>query len=98
MSCAAPWRIKARRGPRVPSATRTRRQRLSSAAVAENLLEGLDAPQAFIGVSHGDALKALRGSAKRIEAVYSLPYVHHATLEPMTATARWTPERVEVLW
>jgi len=69
---------------------------LSSEAIFEQLKEGLEAPQAFIGTAHGDALKAIRGAAKRIEAVYSMPFAHQATLEPMTATARWTPERVEV--
>lgn len=71
-------------------------EKLDSAGIAANLKEGLDAAQGFIGTTHGDALKALRGSAKRVEAVYSLPYLHHATLEPMTATALWTPDRVEV--
>ena len=34
--------------------------------------------------------------ARKIEAVYSYPYQNHATMEPMNATARWTPERCEV--
>ena len=69
--------------------------RLSSAAIAETLKEGLENREAFIGTTHGDALKAI-GGAKRIEAVYRLPFLHHATLEPMNATALWTKDRVEV--
>ena len=33
---------------------------------------------------------------KTVEAVYAYPYQNHATMEPMNATAVWTPERCEV--
>ena len=69
---------------------------VTSASIAEFLKEGLEVPAAFIGTTHGDALKAIAGSAKRVEAAYQLPFLHHATLEPMNATARWSPDRVEV--
>ncbi len=68
---------------------------LSSESIAESLKEGLDTRDAFIGTTHGDALKAI-ASSKRTDAIYSMPFLHHATLEPMNATALWTPERVEV--
>jgi isoquinoline 1-oxidoreductase beta subunit len=38
----------------------------------------------------------LRTAAQTIEAVYATPFLHHATLEPMNATALWRPDRVEV--
>jgi isoquinoline 1-oxidoreductase beta subunit len=60
------------------------------------LREGLDAPQAVSGNKQGDAVAALAGAARRIEAVYAYPHQNHATMEPMNATARWTPERCEV--
>jgi isoquinoline 1-oxidoreductase beta subunit len=60
------------------------------------LKAGLDAPNAVIGNSNGDARAALANAARKIEAVYSYPYQNHATMEPMNATARWTPERCEV--
>ena len=69
---------------------------VSSATIAAFLREGLDAPEAVVGNSSGDALKAIAGSARRIEAVYSYPYQNHATMEVMNATVRWTPERCEV--
>src|SRR5256714_139033 len=35
----------------------------------------------------GDAAGTLAGAAKKIEAVYEVPFLHHATMEPMTCTA-----------
>ncbi|WP_280154242.1 molybdopterin cofactor-binding domain-containing protein [Piscinibacter sp. XHJ-5] len=70
--------------------------RLSSADIAAMLRSGLDAPEAAVGHQTGDARGALARAARRIEAVYSYPYQNHATMEPMNATARWTPERCEV--
>ena len=57
---------------------------------------GLDAEQAAVGNSNGDAKQALAGAARKVEAVYSYPHQNHATMEPMNATAKWTPERCEV--
>lgn len=68
----------------------------SSASVAQMLKAGLDANDAVVGNQNGDAKAALASAARRIEAVYSYPHQNHATMEPMNATARWTPERCEV--
>ncbi|HYE69992.1 MAG TPA: molybdopterin cofactor-binding domain-containing protein, partial [Aquabacterium sp.] len=68
----------------------------SSAEVAQMLKAGLDAPEAVVGNSNGDAKAALASAARVIEAVYSYPHQNHATMEPMNATAKWTPERCEV--
>ena len=70
--------------------------KLSSADIAEMLKSGLDAKEAIVGHEVGDARGAIAGAARKIEAVYSYPYQNHATMEPMNATARWTPERCEV--
>jgi isoquinoline 1-oxidoreductase beta subunit len=69
---------------------------VQQSAVNAMLKEGLTATQAAVGNSNGDVAAALAGAARRIEAVYAYPHQNHATMEPMNATARWTPERCEV--
>jgi isoquinoline 1-oxidoreductase beta subunit len=69
---------------------------LSSADIAATLKAGLDAKDAVVGNTNGDAVAALAGAARKIEAVYSFPHLNHATMEVMNATARWTPQRCEV--
>jgi isoquinoline 1-oxidoreductase beta subunit len=70
---------------------------LDSAAIERMLEDGLTSDQdVFVGNESGDAKAALAGAAKTVEAVYAYPYQNHATMEPMNATARWTPERCEV--
>ena len=69
---------------------------MSSASIADILKAGLDAEQAFVGNQNGDAKAALAGAAKKIEAVYFYPYQNHVCMEPMNATARYTPEKCEV--
>ena len=44
----------------------------------------------------GDAKAAIDGAAKKVEAIYSFPYQHHVTMEPMNATARYTADKCEV--
>jgi isoquinoline 1-oxidoreductase beta subunit len=70
---------------------------LSSADIEKMLDDGLRSDeQVFVGNANGNAKEVLAGAAKTIEAVYAYPYQNHATMEPMNATARWTPERCEV--
>jgi isoquinoline 1-oxidoreductase beta subunit len=69
---------------------------VSSDQIRETLKAGLTATDAVVGSSNGDAPAALANAARKIEAVYSYPYLSHAPLEPMNATAKWTAERCEV--
>ena len=70
--------------------------KLSSTSFAEVLKAGLDAKDAVVGASIGDAPMAIAGAARKIEAVYSYPHQNHACMETMNATVRWTPDRCEV--
>ncbi|MBL8327499.1 MAG: xanthine dehydrogenase family protein molybdopterin-binding subunit [Rubrivivax sp.] len=65
-------------------------------AIDAMIAEGLRAEQAAVGNSNGNVREALASAARRIDAVYAYPHQNHATMEPMNATARWTPERCEV--
>jgi isoquinoline 1-oxidoreductase beta subunit len=69
---------------------------LSQADVHAMLDEGLTAEEAFVGNEQGDARQALDGAAQVVEAVYHFPWQHHATMEPMNATALVTEDRCEV--
>jgi isoquinoline 1-oxidoreductase beta subunit len=44
----------------------------------------------------GDAASALTGAAQKIEAVYEVPYLAHATMEPINCTADVRADRVDV--
>jgi isoquinoline 1-oxidoreductase beta subunit len=70
--------------------------KVSSASIAEWLKAGLDAPEAFVGNSNGDAKAALASAPKKVEAVYAYPYQNHACMEPMNATALYTEDKCEV--
>jgi isoquinoline 1-oxidoreductase beta subunit len=50
-----------------------------------------------VATQTGDADAALASAAQRIEAIYEVPYLAHATMEPMNCTAQVRPDRVD-LW
>jgi isoquinoline 1-oxidoreductase beta subunit len=69
---------------------------VSSATIADMLQAGLDADQAFVANQNGDVKAAIAGAAKKVEAVYAYPFLNHAPMEPMNATAVYTADRCEV--
>lgn len=70
---------------------------VSSAMIAATLKEGLEAKDAAAGNKVGDVEAALNApGVKIVTATYGYPFQNHATMEPMNATAKYTPQRCEV--
>ncbi|MCW5625392.1 MAG: xanthine dehydrogenase family protein molybdopterin-binding subunit [Burkholderiales bacterium] len=69
---------------------------VSSESIKAFLRTGIDAKDPAIARKDGDAAQALAKAAKVIEAEYYAPFLNHATMEPQTATARLTDDKVEV--
>jgi isoquinoline 1-oxidoreductase beta subunit len=68
---------------------------LDDAAIARRLAEAPVSPEPMR--SAGDVERALAGAARRVEAVYTLPLLAHATMEPMNCVAAVGSGKVE-LW
>ena len=66
-----------------------------SAGFAAEYRAALDRPLAD-GGGHGDIAPAFANPAKVVEAVYEVPYLAHAPMEPLNATAHWRPDRIDV--
>ena len=67
----------------------------SSATIAEQLKEGLNATGVYAFRNEGDALKAIAAAPKKVEAVYSTPFLAHATMEPMNCTVKFSGDKAE---
>jgi isoquinoline 1-oxidoreductase subunit beta len=67
----------------------------SSATIAAHLVDGFGAATDNGRRSNGDAIKAIAGAAKKVEAVYSTPFLAHATMEPMNCTAKISAGKAE---
>lgn len=69
---------------------------LSSAAISAALRDALDDDGARKMRKDGKARKLLAEAETIIEADYEVPYVHHATMEPMNCTAHVQTDRCDV--
>ena len=60
--------------------------KLSTASISQQLKDTLAKPAASVKKT-GDADQAIAGAAKKLQASYELPFLAHATMEPMNFTA-----------
>jgi len=67
----------------------------SSATIRKTFMDMAERPGA-VARTQGDAAAALAGAAKKIEAVYEVPYLSHAPMEPMNCTADVHPDGCDV--
>jgi isoquinoline 1-oxidoreductase beta subunit len=68
---------------------------MNTDSVEKHYMEGLDKP-GKVAINTGDAKKAIDGASKKVEAIYFVPFVAHATMEPMNATAYVQNDRCDV--
>ena len=69
--------------------------KLDTDAIASELDQATLGPGA-VAQSVGDVDKALAGAASKVEATYQLPFLAHATMEPMNCTAHVREDGCEV--
>lgn len=69
---------------------------VTSASWFAQLAKSLDGPDLKKDFSSGDAAAALVGAAHRVEAEYRVPYLYHATMEPLGATVRVADGRCDI--
>jgi len=67
----------------------------SSVTIADMLKEGLTATATNGERKHGDALKAIGEATKKVDAVYSTPFLSHATMEVMNCTVKLSADKAE---
>jgi isoquinoline 1-oxidoreductase subunit beta len=70
---------------------------LDSALIEAQLLEAATKGGGFTFHSRGSVDDAERSASRKIEAIYSAPYLAHATMEPMNCTAQVEGGKV-ILW
>ncbi|WP_417517440.1 molybdopterin cofactor-binding domain-containing protein [Minwuia sp.] len=73
----------------------TEAAQVSDADIFAGFQEAL-AEDGFAYQDDGDAVEALNGASKVIEATYRAPFLAHATMEPMNATAHLEGDRLTV--
>jgi isoquinoline 1-oxidoreductase beta subunit len=68
---------------------------VSSADIIKQLDEASKQPGA-VARKDGDVEKALAGAAQRIDAIYQLPFLAHATMEPMNCTVHVQKDNCDI--
>ncbi len=91
------WRAKNAVGLLEPSFADTPHAAVSTRDIMASQRLQLQSPIAMPAAVAGDAAKALATAKTRVSADYAVPFLHHATMEPMTCTVSVTEQGCE-LW
>ncbi|HEV3201375.1 MAG TPA: molybdopterin cofactor-binding domain-containing protein, partial [Bryobacteraceae bacterium] len=67
----------------------------STPGITQSFAESMQQPGA-VARKEGAAAAALAGAAKKVEAVYEVPYLAHAPMEPLNCVADVRPDRCEI--
>ena len=68
---------------------------VSTADVVQGLAQAAQSPGVVVR-TEGDAAAAVAGAPKKLESVYEVPFLAHATMEPINCTVHVRPDRCEV--
>lgn len=68
---------------------------LSTSDIAREL-EGATTKPGAVAQTVGDADKAMVGAATKVEAIYQVPFLAHATMEPMNCTVHFRKDECEI--
>jgi isoquinoline 1-oxidoreductase beta subunit len=69
--------------------------RLTTADIVQQL-EAASRGPGVVARKEGDVAKAMAGAAKKVEAVYQMPFLAHATMEPMNCTVHVRKDGCEI--
>ena len=68
----------------------------NSTAAIDTLMQAALKKPGAVAVDRGDAKSAAKSVKKTFSATYQVPFLHHATMEPMNATAWVQGDKIEV--
>lgn len=70
--------------------------KLSTADIVQQLAEASSRKDGGLVRKEGDMAKAMAGAATKVEVVYQLPFLAHATMEPMNCTVHVRKDSCEI--
>lgn len=69
---------------------------VSSQSMLEAQAKASQSATPIPGLLHGDVDAALAGASRRVEAVYEMPFLAHATMEPINTTVHVGPDGCDI--